>query len=90
MKITGSVSFSLHEQITEALHSLSLDGLGDDGGTDYELNDVTIDGDDIVIVGFAVDVSRVEGRNVSRQYVVDAITEQLPDSIELTAEVDAS
>ena len=60
----------LSESIVDAIENISLDGLGDDGATNFEIENVTVEFKNGQFIA-NIDLQRIEGKFVSNQELED-------------------
>ena len=64
------------EKITESIHELSLSGIGDEGNSEYEVEEVSVVYKDGKFIA-NVDLQRIEGRFVSNQELEDELLSEI-------------
>lgn len=84
MRITlpVSIDLDLSDALTEAIHEADLTGLGADGASEYEVGDVTLEGDDLTArleIEITIEVERIEGKFAPKDELAEAISAALAD-----------
>lgn len=74
MKLTLEVPFSRVQQtLSDTVRDLALDGLGPDGESSYQVKEFSIT--PMTPVTIEIEVEHVEGKFVSRDEILEAVTE---------------